>query len=71
MIRAMVIDEGFTATSEQQMRDFAAAYKVYVQALEIAGDDDEAIAMVKRAGRNAMGRHFETSRKCYELIYGA
>jgi hypothetical protein len=69
-MNAIIIDESFTATSEQQMRDFALAYQVYMRALEIAGDDADVIAMVHRAAHKAMGGHFETSRKCWELMYG-
>jgi len=68
--RALILDENFTATSEQDMRNFAAAYKLYQEALAIAKGSPEAVAMVNRAARKAMGRHFETSRKCYELMYG-
>ena len=69
-MKAMIIDEAFTATSEQQMRDFADAWDLYMKMLAIADDDKEMVASIQRGARKAMGKHYETSRKCWELMYG-
>jgi hypothetical protein len=67
-MKAMIIGDNFTATSEQMMRDLAASYDVYVKALAIVEGDAEQVAMVNRSARRALGRHFNTAKQCWELM---
>jgi hypothetical protein len=68
-MKAMIIEEGFTATSEQQMRDFAKAYKMCVER-GAAIDDAAQREQFARDVNAFFGVHFETAKKCYELMYG-
>lgn len=74
---AMIIDDSFTATSEQDMRDLARAYNVYVSACRMTeehyGTEHVMTHKHKKAflqnAKNALGNEFETAKRCWEMMY--
>ena len=57
-------------SSEDRIRSLAASYKVYVEALEIAKGNPAYTEICHQSARNALGKDFETARKCYKVMYG-
>ncbi len=68
-MKAIVVDESFTATTNEKAQSLAAAYKVYVEALEIAVGNPAYTEICHQSARNALGKDFESARICYELKY--
>lgn len=67
-LRAMIIDDDFTATSEEQMRGFANAYRLCLELLEQTADEDKAEFLTVM--KQSFGKHYSTAKRCYELMYG-
>jgi len=57
-MKAFIIGDDFTATSEQHMRDLAAAYRVCMSM-----EDGEQVA------RRELGSDYNTAKLLYELMF--